>query len=32
LEISDLKRFVADADVFSRQSDGTTIAAQAGRV
>ncbi len=31
LEISDLKRFVAGADVFSRQSDGTTIAAQYGR-
>ncbi len=28
LELSDLKRFVAGADVFSRQSDGTTIAAQ----
>ena len=28
LEISELKRFVAGADVFSRQSDGTTIAAQ----
>ena len=28
LEVSDLKRFVAGADVFSRQSDGTTIAAQ----
>ena len=28
LEISDLKRFVAGADMFSRQSDGTTIAAQ----
>ena len=28
LEITDLKRFVAGADVFSRQSDGTTIAAQ----
>lgn len=28
LEIGDLKRFVAGADVFSRQSDGTTIAAQ----
>ncbi|HLP78980.1 MAG TPA: hypothetical protein VK327_18930 [Candidatus Paceibacterota bacterium] len=28
LQISDLKRFVAGADVFSRQSDGTTIAAQ----
>jgi hypothetical protein len=31
LEISDLKRFVAGADVFSRQSDGTTIAGQYGR-
>jgi hypothetical protein len=28
LEISDLKRFVAGADVFSRQSDGSTVAAQ----
>jgi hypothetical protein len=28
LEISDLKRIVAGTDVFSRQSDGTTIAAQ----
>ena len=28
IELSDLKRFVAGADVFSRQSDGTTIAAQ----
>jgi phage terminase large subunit len=28
LELSDLKRLVAGADVFSRQSDGTTIAAQ----
>jgi hypothetical protein len=28
LELSDLKRFVAGADVFSRQSDGMTIAAQ----
>jgi phage terminase large subunit len=28
LEISDLKRFVAGVDVFSRQSDGTTIAVQ----
>jgi hypothetical protein len=28
LEISDLKRFVAGADVFSKQSDGTTVAAQ----
>ena len=26
--MGDLKRFVAGADVFSRQSDGTTIAAQ----
>ncbi|MBI1178471.1 hypothetical protein GC207_13635 [bacterium] len=31
LGISDLKRFVAGADVFSRQSDGTTIAAQYAR-
>ncbi|MEK7674677.1 MAG: hypothetical protein AAB676_02425, partial [Verrucomicrobiota bacterium] len=28
LEISDLKRFVAGADVFSKQSDGSTVAAQ----
>ena len=28
LELDDLKRMVAGADVFSRQSDGTTIAAQ----
>ena len=28
LALSDLKRIVAGADVFSRQSDGTTIAAQ----
>jgi phage terminase large subunit len=28
LQISDLKRFVAGADVFSKQSDGTTVAAQ----
>jgi hypothetical protein len=28
LELEDLARFVAGADVFSRQSDGTTIAAQ----
>jgi hypothetical protein len=28
LEISDLKRFVAGADVFSKQSDGTTVAGQ----
>lgn len=32
LEISDLKRFVAGADVFSKQSDGTTVAAQYGRL
>jgi phage terminase large subunit len=31
LEISDLKRFVAGADVFGRQSDGTTVAAQYAR-
>jgi len=31
LELSQLRRFVAGADVFSRQSDGTTIAAQYGR-
>ncbi len=31
LEIADLKRIVAGADVFSRQSDGTTIAAQYSR-
>ena len=28
LEITDLKRFVAGADVFSRQSDGSTVASQ----
>ena len=28
MELSDLRRFVAGADVFSRQSDGTTIAQQ----
>ena len=28
LALADLKRFVAGADVFSRQSDGTTIAQQ----
>jgi hypothetical protein len=32
LEISDLKRFVAGADVFSRQSDGTTVASQYERL
>jgi phage terminase large subunit len=31
LELSDLKRFVAGADVFSRQSDGATIAQQYAR-
>ena len=31
LEVSQLLRFVAGSDVFSRQSDGTTIAAQYGR-
>jgi hypothetical protein len=31
LQLSDLKRFVAGTDVFSRQSDGTTIAAQYAR-
>ena len=28
LRIEDLKRFVAGADVFSKQSDGTTVASQ----
>ena len=28
LTVADLKRFVAGADVFSRQSDGSTVAAQ----
>jgi len=28
LEITDLKRFVAGADVFSKQSDGSTVASQ----
>ena len=32
LEIGDLKRFVAGADVFSRQSDGTTVASQYGKL
>jgi hypothetical protein len=31
MSVEDLKRFVAGADVFSRQSDGTTIAAQYSR-
>jgi hypothetical protein len=32
LEIPDLKRFVAGADVFSRQSDGSTVASQYGKL
>ena len=32
LGLGDLHRFVAGADVFSRQSDGTTIAGQYGRL
>jgi hypothetical protein len=32
LELSDLKRFVAGADVFSRQSDGSTVASQYGKL
>ncbi len=31
LAVEQLRRFVAGADVFSRQSDGTTIAAQYAR-
>jgi hypothetical protein len=31
LQLADMKRCVAGADVFSRQSDGTTIAAQYAR-
>ena len=31
LTVSSLRRFVAGADVFSRQSDGTTIAGQYAR-
>lgn len=31
LELANLKRFVAGADVFSKQSDGTTVAAQYAR-
>ena len=31
LVLTDLQRFVAGTDVFSRQSDGTTIAGQYGR-
>jgi hypothetical protein len=32
LQIADLKRFVAGADVFSRQSDGSTVASQYGKL
>jgi hypothetical protein len=32
LEIGDLRRFVAGADVFSRQSDGSTVASQYARL
>jgi hypothetical protein len=32
LKISDLKRFVAGADVFSKQSDGSTVASQYAKV
>jgi hypothetical protein len=32
LELSDLRRFVAGADVFSKQSDGTTVASQYARL
>jgi hypothetical protein len=31
LKLSDLKRFVAGTDVFSRQSDGTSVAKQYGK-
>src|SRR5512140_98543 len=31
LKICDLRRFVAGSDVFSRQSDGTSVAKQYGR-
>jgi len=31
LQLSDLKRFVAGTDVFSRQSDGTSVAKQYGK-
>ncbi len=31
LQLADLRRFVAGASVFSRQSDGTTIAQQYAR-
>jgi phage terminase large subunit len=32
LQIEDLKRFVAGADVFSKQSDGSTVASQYGKL
>jgi hypothetical protein len=32
LKVEDLKRFVAGADVFSRQSDGSTVASQYGKL
>src|SRR5438874_499889 len=32
LEIPDLRRFVAGADVFSKQSDGSTVASQYGNL
>ena len=32
LEMGDLKRFVAGADVFSKQSDGSTVASQYGKL
>jgi phage terminase large subunit len=32
LQIEDLKRLVAGADVFSRQSDGSTVASQYGKL
>jgi len=32
LRIADLKRFVAGTDVFSRQSDGSTVASQYGKL
>jgi phage terminase large subunit len=32
LTIADLKRFVAGADVFSKQSDGSTVASQYGKL
>jgi hypothetical protein len=31
LQLADLRRIVAGTDVFSRQSDGTTVATQYGR-